>query len=182
MSLGNWTMSDSGCSQQVQHSGAGPLSRLFRAVDSQESNWRAEDLGSMLRHQLDAPLGYDLRLAHSSTHDSHRLERQLALAQTKGLQTFRDLFLTETPPVELLRGVKDFFKQRCGAHPERRPEQQVAYVLYVLSLLCAEHRCRCRITRLSSAELAKAAAWAAAQPWIEPQLREVLFPPSANAC
>jgi hypothetical protein len=149
----------------------------LRAVDSEESNWRAEDLGSMLRHQLDAPLRYDLRLAHPGTHETRRLERQLALAQTKGLQTFRDLFLADAPPVELLRWVKDFFKQRCGAHPERRPEQQVAYVLYLLSLVSAEHRCHCRITRLSAGELAKAAAWAAAQPWVEPQLKEVLSPP-----
>ena len=95
-------------------------------------------------------------------------------ARRLGVVTFRDLFVHPKPPLRLLKLAKNLFKHQSGASSERRPEQQVAYVLYLLTILAARERCGESITRLTEAEVLRSADWAASREWVDAGTKTLL--------
>ena len=55
--------------QKVLESGPGPLSRIINLDGAALPEWREQDLRAMLRHQLAAPLAFDLRHARMGGDD-----------------------------------------------------------------------------------------------------------------
>jgi hypothetical protein len=74
----------------------------------------------------------------------------------------------------LLKLAKDFFKRQAGRGSERRPVEQVAYLMYLLSILVARIRLGKAITKLTDSELLQACEWGARQAWVHQEMRELL--------
>ena len=129
--------------------------------------WRDEELGSLLRHQMTAPMQVDLI----------NLERGLALkvrtlaeAQGLTLKSFGDLLAHPNPPVELLKITKDFAKA-CRLSPRSPVPHEIASVLYFASIAAAMVRCRRRITGLTNDALAEGFRLVLSQPWLDAPTR-----------
>ena len=142
------------------------LSVLFGRDEMSRCAWKAEELASMLRHQLAAPLSMDL--------DPPGGEQTLtkicrdALAEHDGI-TFGQLFANVNPPLALLEMVKDFAKGQ-GQDPAERLPRDIASVLYLAAISAALLRCDARVTNLTDAALIKRLRWASDQPWVESNL------------
>ncbi len=134
--------------------------RLVRLLDGGgPPNWREEELGQILTHQLDAPLLVDISVT--------------------GVQTlspparFVDLLTAADPNLILLRLTKDFAKaqlcHRDGAFPH-----PVAQVLYAATIAAALATHGCRISTLTESALSELLTWARRLNWLDPRLRAVL--------
>ena len=129
--------------------------------------WNEQDLSAMLRHRLSAPLDFDGgSLEPKGSRDKGRY-RILSEAAALGIRTFHDLFRHPRPPLTVLRITKDFFKVRAGSAAERRPEQEVDYLIYLLSIFAARVRTGHTITKLSDSELLRGVEWAATRKWAD---------------
>ena len=127
----------------------------------------------MLRHQLAAPLAFDLSTLELSQSEKTTRDQALRDATASHIRTFQDLLQHARPPLPLLHWAKDFFKQQAGASAKRRPEQEVAYLLYLLSILIPRVRLGTRLTRLSDADLLISVNWAARRKWLDAKTREL---------
>ena len=132
--------------------------------------WGPNDLAAVLRHQLNAPLAFDLGALEQGAG-----QRVAALAQVEGppLHTFRDLFGHPHPPVELLELTKRFAKW-SARRPEAPLPKEIASVLGTLSIVVALTRCASRITELDDRELRGRVEWALAQAWLDEPTRDLL--------
>ncbi|MCC5830625.1 MAG: hypothetical protein JJU36_14355 [Phycisphaeraceae bacterium] len=132
--------------------------------------WRDHELGAILRHQLDSPVGFDLTELSDGMAD--RL-RTVAQAQGLALRTFADLLFHPSPPVELLILTKDFAKGHLLRRGSPLP-RQVVVLLYYAGIVAAMLRCERRISELSDEQLRAGLKKLVEMPWIEPRLRELL--------
>ena len=132
--------------------------------------WRPEELGAIFRHQMSAPILVDLGGFDPAT--AARL-KTVSDAQSLLLKSFLDLFLHPVPPVELLTLTKDFAKGNME-HPDSSLPNDVAAVLYYVSIGVAFVRLDRRISQLSDAELKRGLEWAKGKPWVEPQIQVLL--------
>ena len=132
--------------------------------------WQPEELGAILRHQMAAPLEFDF-----SYLGAERPASLDALAGTDGppVRTFGDLLCHPRPPIELLESTKEFAK-RCRSRPDAPLPDEIATILYILSIVAALTRCARRITKLDAAGLRYSLDWALAQPWLDPATRDLL--------
>ena len=145
----------------------GRLAQMLSLEDSVQPTWRPHELGAILRHQLSSVVQFELG----------GLDRQIAaglrtLAAAEGLlvRSFADLFRHPQPPLALLELTKRFAKA-CRNHPDSPLPGEVAEVLYLLSIVVALVRCDRRITALDDASLRRSLSWAAAQDWVELDMR-----------
>jgi hypothetical protein len=159
-------------SKAVFESGAEQLSKLMNWDEASPEHWTEEDLPAMLRHQLAAPLAFDLSTLELSQTEEAAREQTLSQAAASKIRTFQDLLQHPRPPVALFHWAKDFFKQQAGTSAKRRPEQEVAYLLYLLSILMPRIRLGASITKLSDADLLKAMKWATSRKWLDAKTRE----------
>ncbi len=166
--------------QKVLQCGAAPLSRIMNLNEAPSADWRMQDVQAMLRHQLAAPLAFDLGNAAVAEDQAGERNRALGEAKKLGIISFQDLFTHRTPPVVLLKLVKDLFKGRSGASSQRRPEHQVAYVLYLLTILSARVRCGQSITRLTDTEVSRSVQWATSLEWVDAVTKALLAEAKAN--
>jgi hypothetical protein len=130
-----------------------------------ESNWRPEELGAILRHQLAAPIEADL----PGTQCLSRRERGQR-GRNRGRFTFGGLLHHALPQVELLRLVKEFAKAHLRRDDGLLP-REIAHLLYYASLTVAQCRCGRRISRLSDAALIEGIDWVLSQGWVDAQTR-----------
>jgi hypothetical protein len=128
------------------------------------AQWKSDELATMLTHQLAAPIRADLEKLSA---DLSRRYDELVTPTTP--QTFRELFASPNPPVNLLRLVKDFAKLAIADKNGPLPEE-VGAALYYGSLACAQLRCGQRISGLDDATLNIGLNWALSQPWMEASL------------
>ena len=135
-----------------------------------ERLWQPEDLAAVLRHQLGAPVQYDLRQIAGRRAGALKA---LADADNLLLKSFDDLFHHPHPPLDLLRMAKDFAKAH-RVHQAGPVPPQVAAVLYFVSIAVAQVRCRVRLSSLSNADLAKGYEWCRQQPWVDPSVKALL--------
>lgn len=159
--------------QAVFKSRAEQLSRIMNLDETTDDAWAEADLPAMLRHQMSAPLDFDLSSMELSQSEETTREKTLSAAAASRIRSFQDLFEHPAPPLALLNWAKDFFKQQAGASARRRPEQEVAYLLYLLSILIPRVRLGTRITTLTDADLLKGMKWAASRKWLDPKTKEM---------
>jgi hypothetical protein len=99
--------------------------------------------------------------------------KTLSQAQSLLLKSFLDLFLHPVPPIELLTLTKDFAKGNMD-HPDSSLPNEVAAVLYYLSIAAAYVRLGRRISQLGDAEFKRGLEWSKGKPWVEPPLQRLL--------
>ena len=132
--------------------------------------WRPEELGAIFRHQMSAPVVVDLGGTDPAT--AARL-KALSHAQGLLLTSFRDLLLHPIPPIELLTLTKDFAKSNMD-QPDSVLPNDVAAVVYYLTIAAGIVRLNKRISRLGDVELKRGLEWAKSKPWVEPALQDLL--------
>ena len=145
----------------------GLLSELIGLETAAPRAWNAEELGAVLRHQLSAPVQFELSQLSKAT--AGKLAT-LADAQHLLLKSFSDLFQHPNPPVELLIMVKDFAKA-SGRHPDSLLPEEVAYVLYYAAIIAARRSCGRRITKLDDPTLRHCIELTLAKPWLDEPTR-----------
>src|SRR6266478_8764942 len=138
------------------------LLKLMNLGEQLPEAWKERDRPDMLRHIRAAPLETELKATVGD-------ENSGAAA---GIKTFDDLFQHPQPPLKLLQLAKDFFKTKAGAGANRRPDQAVAYLLYLLTIVTARVRLRVSISSLTDVELLPGVDWALAQTWLDEESRK----------
>jgi hypothetical protein len=126
-------------------------------------------LESILKHQLAAPVEFDLQTLDSG---SQRLLRAAAACdgEQATIRTFADLFHHASPPLQLLRLAKEFAKAHLN-HPDSPLPKEISSILYYASISVALHRLGKRITWLTEDQLRQGVENALAQPWLDDRLR-----------
>ena len=149
------------------------LKSLARMMDLQFGDsqlWAPDELAAILQHQLDAPLEFDFtRLGNVPT----GTVAALSPAEGPPIETFRDLFAHPNPPVELLEQTKQFAK-KCRSRCDGPLPDEIATIVYFLSIVSAMTRCNRRISRLDDQSLRYALDWATSQAWVDESTREIL--------
>ncbi len=140
------------------------LARLLKLDAEAPRSWSSADLGPIFQHQLRAPLSFDLKDLARSRHRS--VEDLSRVPDGAPLVTFADALFHPHPPVELLGAIKAFAKA-SGDEQRGMLPQEVATMLYYLSIVAALVHCGRRITSLSDAALRKGVEWAMGQSWID---------------
>ena len=162
-------MVNSNAAAAILRSEARRLSKILHLDETTPDDWSQADQAAMLRHQMSAPLDFDLggrKLTGSRVRERYQVLHEAAAL---GVRTFQDLFRHPGPPLAVLRITKDFFKVRAGPADERRPEQEVAYLMYLLTISAARVRTGQTITSLSGSELLRG---------VEVNINRNLFMPS----
>ncbi len=161
------TMSES--ADEVFNSEPERLAEFFKLGARPQRLWRSDELDAILRHQLAAPVFFDLEAFEPEK--AAQLRAALAGEGTTGpIQSFSDLLHLWHPPLELLRLTKDFAKSHLG-HLDATLPREVATVLYYASILVARMRCAEFLTRLNEEALLKGVRWVLDQPWLDPETR-----------
>ena len=163
-------MPDSDSSAAVFKSRAKVLADLLATGEERAQLWRPEDLAAMFRHQMSTPMLVDLGSLDERT--AARL-RTLSEAQGLVLKSFADLFHHPSPPLELLKLVKDFAKSNLD-HPESGLPGEIASALYYLSIAAALVRLDERISQLSDADLQGGLRWTSGQAWLDEPTKALL--------
>ena len=97
----------------------------------------------------------------------------LAAGQDGLPRSFADLLRHQSPHLELLELVKDFAKANAD-HPENGLPKEIAAVLYYACIAAALLRLKARISKLSDADLRRGLRWAAEQPWLDEETKQLL--------
>jgi hypothetical protein len=150
------------------------LSRMVNLDRLPADAWKENDLPAIFRHQLAAALDFDLHSMKLSATSAKSRDEALATAGALQIVSFSDLFFHPEPPLKLLKLAKDFFKRQAGASEQRRPGEQVAYVMYVISVMVARIRLENRITKLKDREFQPAVQWCINRPWVDEPVKELL--------
>ena len=154
----------------VHSSDSRRLADLLEEGDRADRLWQPQELAAILRHQLSAPVQFDLGGLEKG------LARKLAaLSEAEGLlvRSFADLLFHPSPPLELLELTKRFAKS-CRTHPHGPLPREIASLLYYASIVVAMLRCGKRITTLDDASLRRGVEWLLGQPWLEDKTRAIL--------
>ncbi|MDD5482435.1 MAG: hypothetical protein PHP98_02100 [Kiritimatiellae bacterium] len=152
----------------IFHSDSPKLAELMGPPEKQL--WRPEELAAVFRHQLSAPVQFDLAGLNSRLREKIRL---LAVSQGLLLKSFGDLLRHPHPPVKLLVMVKDFAK-RTALSPNGPLPPEIAKILYYSAIAAAILRCSRRITTLDDTSLRRGMEWAILRPWIDSDTRALL--------
>ena len=139
------------------------LADLLKTGGGAETLWLPEELATVLRHQLSAPVEFEPRPIGSAQPPAHP-------RQTAPVTSFGELFHHPNPPVELLLLTKDFAKASRVRLECLLPEE-VATVLYYASIVAARVRLGKRISGLDDKSVREGIEWVLAQPWVDEQTR-----------
>lgn len=145
------------------------LSKLMDVDTDTQRVWQPEELGAILRHQLRAPLAFDL-----ITVDTEVKSKLDALSATGGPapKNFWDLLHHPRPPIELLKLTKEFGKVHRN-NPESTLPRDIATLLYFAGIVVALTRYGQRITQLDNHSLRRGVEWVISQPWVDEPTRLV---------
>jgi len=145
------------------------LAKMIDLGADPQTLWEPEELGTILEHQLAAPLEFEVIGV-----DRARLRQLRAQSNAPAeIQTFGDLLTHPQPPVALLELTKQHSKASCF-HPERPLPDEVAAVLYLASIVAALVKCGQRITRLNDDGLQYGLDRALRQTWLDASTRHLL--------
>jgi hypothetical protein len=135
---------------------------------SGRGRWRPDELGEILKHQLEAPLVFDLGTSDSQA----TADDPPAATDPSGtrVSNFGELFLHARPPLQLLRLTKRFAKTSDRRQANPLPEE-VATVLYYAAIVAALLRHGERISRVSDSTLREGVDWVLEQEWVTGLLR-----------
>jgi hypothetical protein len=161
-------------STALRQSNAEQLSKMIELDAPGPEMWADQDLPVILRHQLAAPLEFDLNTLELAGRAAQNREQTLTGATSSGIRSFGDLLFHHAPPLELLKLSKRFFKERTQACRKNSPEWKLAYLLYLLTLLVAGDRVS-RLSSLSPKDFLKGANWALEQAWLDQKTRQLIL-------
>ena len=136
----------------------------------EERLWTDRDLESILRHQLDAKLDFDLTEFGQSRVEE--IDEQLGSVEGPAIRTFGDLLEHPAPPIALLDATRRFAKS-CRSRRDGPLPEEIATVLYFASAVAAMVHCDRRISRLDDDGLRYALDWALAQAWLDDSVRDL---------
>jgi len=125
--------------------------------------WATDELRAVLEHQLSAPLLCDL---DDATGELSELLEAVGAAGERPIRTFGDLLQHPHPPLGLLQRTKQFAKA-CRNRPDSALPDEIATVLYFMSIVAAMIKCGRRITRMDDASLRYSLDWAVRQTWLD---------------
>lgn len=143
------------------------LTQMMDLEPGGPSLWKPEELGAVFEHQLSAPLECDL------ANRDEQLAARLEAAGDPPIKSFQDLLHHPHPPIEVLELTKRFAKA-CRNHPDGPLPDEIATVLYILSIVAAMTKCGRRITRMDDQSLRYSLSWALKQPWLDDGSRRLL--------
>jgi len=145
------------------------LAKLLERESQSSVMWQPDELASILRHQLAAPLVGDLQSL-----DPQLPEKLRRIVSDGGPrpESFGDLLRHPSPPLELLELAKQFFKIHGDEKQEALPSE-IAAVLYLASISAALVRCYQRISSLTNESLAEKLSWAKSKPWIDESIHRL---------
>lgn len=146
------------------------LEQLFLLALERHPDYRPEELGSILQHQLCTAVEFDLGSLDAGSR--RLLEAAAACGEGGGIRTFRDLFTHAHPPVQLLQLTKLFAKSHLK-HPESPLPPEIATILYYASIITAWIRLNRRISELTPADLERGLVQLLSEPWLDQDLRHL---------
>jgi hypothetical protein len=160
---------------RVPASVAAPLLRLD-AEAQRQGEWDEQDLRDILNHQLEAPLLFDQeQLSDVERAALEEVGAGCARDTTNcPVYRFADVLLSETPPLELLKLVKDYAKGGDRQGADAGLPEEVATVLYYAAIFVALSRGGHRISSLDDRTLLRGGRWVVAQPWVEHPVRQIV--------
>jgi hypothetical protein len=164
-------MADFDSSAAVFRGKPGQLLKLINLGKELPEAWTQRDRSAILRHQLSAPVAFDLKCLVLDLTEEQLRDKAFSDAAALGVKTFSELFQNTQPPLTLLKLGKAFFKEKAGPSSDRLPQQEVAYLLYLLSLAVARLRLNSSITSLTVPELLRGLDWAISQDWTDDSTR-----------
>lgn len=132
--------------------------------------WRQDELAAILRHQLAAPIAFDLSFLDAAPQQNCNALRG---NDDPPIASFRDLFNHPRPPMELLQLTKDFSKA-CRTRSDAPLPDTIATVLYLLCIITARVKWDRRISKLDDRALEQRLQWAMEQPWVDDRTRAIL--------
>lgn len=144
------------------------LAKLIDSIYASGRVWRSEELGEVLRHQLEAPL----ELEGPSPSDLSAAAKPGEDSASSEIRTLADIFQHPDPPLKLLDLAKEFAKSN-RERPDSPLPPEVATVIYFAAIAAALVRCGSRITALDDKSIRAGLEWVRAQSWIDPQTREL---------
>lgn len=144
------------------------LAQLMNLGEDDQGLWQPKELGAIFEHQLSAAVECDFGYLGSQA-----TARSDALSSNPPIRSFRDLLHHPRPPLGLLRTTKEFAKM-CRSSPECRLPDEVATMLYVLSIVVAITKSGGSITKLDSQGLRHVLDWALDQSWVDEPTRQLL--------
>jgi hypothetical protein len=161
---------DDGCLSTVAPRVLATLMTTESDVGSQ-GRWRPSELGEILKHQLEAPLVFDLGTVDGPLSDDPS-PAAVDSADASRVSSFGELFLHPRPPLPLLRLTKRFAKTSDRRRANPVPEE-VATVLYYAAIVAALLRHGERISRVSDSTLREGVDWVLEQEWVGGPLRRL---------
>jgi len=157
-------------SRDIRTSDAQSLADMMNLDADGPEPWNPEDLGTILEHQLLVPVASDVGGLGKQLAGRPDLVRSL---QDLGITSFNDLLHHPRPPVELLKLTKEFAKD-CRSHADSPLPDEIATILYFLSIVVAMQKCTQRISQLNHAGLRYGLDWALEQTWLDAPTRKLL--------
>ena len=156
--------------RRVPNEDASLLTRLMDLDAPDVTLWESEDLAAVFQHQLSASVDFDV-----GGNDPTLTQQIRALGSMQGplIESFRDLLHHPSPPIELLEMTKRFAKS-CRSRPGGPLPDEIATVLYLLSIVVAMTRRGKRITKLDNQGLRYGLDWALGQTWLDEPTRKLL--------
>lgn len=155
--------------QQVPMNNPSALLTLLNQSGETPQAWQPQELGAILRHQLQAPL--PLAVGDFSTEASDLMGD--CPPESPAPRNLEDLLCQTRPSPELLGLTKQFAKSFSGGAGIGLP-REVALLLYYLSIAVARMRCQTRLSTLSDLALASGLQWSSAQNWLDEPLRSLV--------
>jgi hypothetical protein len=155
---------------EVYNTKASWLAQMLDVKAGDQELWKPKELRAILNHQLAASLDADLRQYGNRSRQQRTVRDP---ADGPPIESFRDLLFHPSPPVGMLEGAKEFARN-CRKRPECLLPEEIAAMLYILSIVVARIRCRRRITKLDDHALQDALRWALEQSWMDEPTRELL--------
>jgi hypothetical protein len=146
------------------------LARLMDFARRDDPVWSAQELGAILRHQLQAPLTSDLDVTEN---EALAASIDLCARSDPPIRTFGELLFHPRPPVELLEAVKQFAKS-CRVGTAAAMPDEIATMLYILSIVAAMTKCDRRISKMDTIALQHCLTWGLEQTWLDEPTRQLL--------
>jgi hypothetical protein len=154
----------------ADNSQPGALAAMLAVDEAAARLWEPQELAGILRHQLAAPLGFDLASANPAS--AEQVSRLSQSAQPALIHTFSDLLHHPAPPIQLLVLAKDFAKT-SRQDPHSPLPQEIAAVIYFAAIAVAQRLYGKRITALGEGAVREGIDWVLAQPWVDGKTRSL---------
>ncbi len=157
-------------SNETEKTQSGSIARMLLLGKGGHTRlWRDDELQSICRHQLAAPIEFDLDSLPLRPAQGKQVAMTCA-AQNLLIRSFADLLHHPHPPVELLEMIRQYAKA-CRADPEGALPPEVASVLYYAAILVAQMRCQTRIGSLGDDALKAGTRKLLSYAWLDQPMR-----------